>query len=310
MTGDFDVGGDVIVNRGLISGDVTYGLSTYFEAKPNLFDNRGGVVDGTVNMGAASDIFDNRGGSIVGQVNLGDGDDKFIIGSGPQNVDGGEGFDTLDFTRAGAITFALATSEGQIGLPLDSKFSNFEQVLGSLSGVNVIDGDDNGNFIYGGRAGDKLSGAAGIDRLEGEGGNDILLGGAGHDTLEGGAGNDILTGGADADDLEGGAGADTFVFLDTATTGDVIYDFSRAQKDKIDLSAIDANPIPAGNQAFTYIGSGAFTNHAGELHIRTAPGPLGGNATYVEGDTNGNGVADFSFVVIGVIPLVAADFVL
>jgi Ca2+-binding RTX toxin-like protein len=146
--------------------------------------------------------------------------------------------------------------------------------------------------------------------LIGNGGNDILLGDSGTDTLLGGAGNDKLTGGADADKLYGEAGADTFVFLDTVLTLDVIYDFSKAEKDKIDVSAIDANSTLAGNQAFTYIAGAAFSSKAGELRIRNAPGPEDIKSTLFEGDLNGDGTGDFSIVVVGVIPLVATDFVL
>ncbi len=80
----------------------------------------------------------------------------------------------------------------------------------------------------------------------------------------------MLRGGAGKDTLTGGIGGDRFVFAATgdSVTGanaDRITDFSRAQGDRIDLSAIDANTGAAGNQAFTFIGSGAFTHHAGQL---------------------------------------------
>jgi serralysin len=64
------------------------------------------------------------------------------------------------------------------------------------------------------------------------------------------------------------AGADTFVFSalsDSAGASiDVLADFSTAQNDKINLSAIDANSLLAGDQAFSWVGTGAFTNVAGQ----------------------------------------------
>jgi serralysin len=42
----------------------------------------------------------------------------------------------------------------------------------------------------------------------------------------------------------------------------VIADFQ--QGEKVDLSAIDANPEVAGNQAFRWLGSGDFTGRPGE----------------------------------------------
>ena len=66
-----------------------------------------------------------------------------------------------------------------------------------------------------------------------------IIGGAGNDTLTGGAGNDTLYGGTGNDTLTGGLGADTFVFgAEGAANLDKILDFSNAQGDKIDISAL------------------------------------------------------------------------
>ncbi|MFD2450838.1 type I secretion C-terminal target domain-containing protein [Ideonella paludis] len=139
----------------------------------------------------------------------------------------------------------------------------------------------------------------------------MLHGLDGKDTLLGGAGADVLHGGAGVDSLTGGLGADTFLFDlfsdlgNTRTTTDTIADFSQAQGDRIDLSALDANSLLAGDQAFNYLGAGAFTRHAGELRsVATATG------TTIYGDLNGDGVADFLIKVNGNISLVATDFVL
>ncbi len=79
-----------------------------------------------------------------------------------------------------------------------------------------------------------------------------------------------------------------------------------AQGDKIDLSAIDANTGVAGNQAFTFIGSGLYTGVAGQLRaVNTGPG-----VTTVAGDINGDGVSDFHIRLTGNLALVAGDFVL
>ena len=133
---------------------------------------------------------------------------------------------------------------------------------------------------------DKLSGGAGVDKLVGAGGNDYL---------HGGSGNDKLTGGVGADDLWGGSGADTFIFKsikETTVSGvgrDTIFDFSTRQKDKIDLSAIDANTTKGGNQAFSFIGTKAFGGKAGELRYEKAK-----SDTYIHGDVNGDKIADFT----------------
>jgi hypothetical protein len=67
-----------------------------------------------------------------------------------------------------------------------------------------------------------------------------------------------------------------------------------------------ADTAVAGNQAFTFIGSGVFTHHAGELRFAvTSPG-----VTAIAGDVNGDGVSDFHIQLTGTPALVAADFVL
>jgi len=60
-----------------------------------------------------------------------------------------------------------------------------------------------------------------------------------------------------------------------------------------------------GNQTFTFIGTESFRNVAGELRYQE----ISGN-TFVYGDTNGDGVADFMIRLDGGHALVAGDFVL
>ena len=75
--------------------------------------------------------------------------------------------------------------------------------------------------------------------------------------------------------------------------------------DKVDLSAIDANTNFGGNQPFNFLGTGAFTGHPSQLHVVHS-----GAYTYVEGDVNGDSVADFSIQFNGNIAFTASDFVL
>jgi Ca2+-binding RTX toxin-like protein len=142
---------------------------------------------------------------------------------------------------------------------------------------------------------DVLSGKIGRDRLYGGAGSDKLSGNGGNDYLYGGIGNDKLTGGQGADDLWGGSGADTFIFKSIKETTvssagrDTIFDFSINQKDKLDLSAIDARTTKGGNQAFSFIGAKDFDGRAGELRYEKAK-----SDTYIYGDVNGDKVADFT----------------
>jgi Ca2+-binding RTX toxin-like protein len=156
----------------------------------------------------------------------------------------------------------------------------------------------------------RISGAVhlgpGNDSFNGAGGTSgNVFGEAGNDTLKGGAHKDVLTGGLGRDTLRGAAAGDKFMFnavLESVkgVNHDSILDFSHTQHDKIDLHVIDANTVLGGNQAFHFIGSHAFGHHKGELRYA---GHL------LQGDTNGNGVADIE-VHVNAAHLVAGDFIL
>ena len=163
--------------------------------------------------------------------------------------------------------------------------------------------------INGGAGNDKISSLGGNDFVKGGAGNDKLVGGDGDDVLKGGSGNDKLTDGLGIDTLTGNAGVDKFIFsqfvddASLATLG-TITDFKHSQLDKIDLHLIDADSGLANNQAFHFIGNDAgFTNTAGDLRFVAATHTL-------EGDTDGDGTADFAIVLTNINHLVKGDFIL
>jgi serralysin len=136
-------------------------------------------------------------------------------------------------------------------------------------------------------------------------GSDVLVGGAAQDYLFGYGGDDLIIGGGFQDVLAGGEGSDTFRFnkiTDSLVTNrDVIKDFQRGL-DVIDLRRIDADQDgTAGNQAFRFIGSKAFTGKDGDL--RFAGGVL-------SGDVDGDRIADFAIKIGGTKVLSADDFML
>ncbi len=167
------------------------------------------------------------------------------------------------------------------------------------AGHDVIAGRNGNDLILGGIGNDWLVGNNGSDRLTGDAGNDTLKGDSGLDVLTGGAGKDTLTGGASRDIFDFNSKSDSLT-----SARDRITDFQR-RVDDIDLSTIDANSRKGGNQAFKFIGETAFTKTAGELHTREV-----GSKTYVEGDVNGDGRADFAIEVTGTADLVKSDFIL
>ncbi len=149
-------------------------------------------------------------------------------------------------------------------------------------------------------------------------GNDLIKGGRYDDILEGFGGNDTLVGGRGMDILKGGKGADTFVFNSISesrgSSTDLIADFSRSQRDRIDLHKIDANTSAKGNQAFTFIGTAEFSHKAGELRysVDTREDDWGNTIyqSHVEADVNGDGAADFGFTLDKVSSLSKGYFLL
>jgi Ca2+-binding RTX toxin-like protein len=137
-----------------------------------------------------------------------------------------------------------------------------------------------------------------------------LFGGAAADTLKGGGQADLLFGNLGVDTLTGGAGADAFRYQSTAESMagsmDQILDFTPGT-DKIELDKIDANVAAAGDQAFSWIGSSAFSNVAGQLRAVQS-----GGSWLLQGDTNGDGTADLivSLTLQGATPLSGSDFIL
>ncbi len=226
-----------------------------------------------------------------------------IKGNGSNNViDGKGGADTM-FGQGGDDTYFVdnvgdraieSANAGKDTVMASVSFTlgeNVDQLV--LTGSGAINGTGNtgANYIGGNDAANTLNGAAG---------NDILRGNGGADSLVGGAGSDMLT---------GGAGADRFVFASIAeSTVDVkgrdqILDFSHAEGDRIDLSKIDANSSDAGEGAFKLVT--AFDGYHGALTITAKGGDW-----LVQGDLNGDNLADFSILVTSATALVAADFVM
>ncbi|OYU35343.1 calcium-binding protein [Novosphingobium sp. PASSN1] len=238
---------------------------------------------------------------------------------------GGGGGDTYRVDNAGDMVYETVTVASSVDAGgLDTVLSSVTYSLEpngrqfvenlTLTGTAAIDATGNSlaNLLRGNGANNVLSGNGGADTLMGYGGDDRLLGGPGRDTLTGGSGNDVLNPGSGIDTLSGGAGADWFVFNDTAildgktkSAADSIADFSHAEKDRIDLRAVDANALVSGDQAFAYRGTAAFTHHAGELRIEASAA-----GTFLAGDQNGDGSADFYIRLTPGITLIAADFLL
>jgi Ca2+-binding RTX toxin-like protein len=191
----------------------------------------GSKLNDVITGNAGNNILIGLGGD--DELNGGDGNDILNGGAGADRLNGGAGIDTADFSGTGSgVRVNLVQGTATIGQVTDT-LGSIENIIGS-SYSDIVAGDRQNN------------------RLEGLGGDDMIVAGPGDDVLIGGGGKDTMY---------GDPGADSFVFqnlsdmVSTGSSPDLIRIFENGQ-DKIDLSAIDADPNLADHQPLSYFGIG------------------------------------------------------
>jgi Ca2+-binding RTX toxin-like protein len=148
-----------------------------------------------------------------------------------------------------------------------------------------------------------------IENARGGAGDDSLRGDAGVNDFRGAEGDDRLEGRGGADLLRGGSGRDAFAyeeFVDSAEGSgiDKIFDFSRQQKDRIDLSVLDADQAHGGDQTFEFRGKAGFDG-AGEVrYVKT------GGDTLVHVNADADAAPEMTIRLDDGVDLKASDFVL
>lgn len=268
----------------------------------------------------------------------GNGDDSISLNANNSNsfVYGGADTDTLSvsgtITVAGLLQFEALNLVAGANLVLSSTHFQGFDFFSTLSGdgtitVNLALGSQSinarGMSVTGGSTiAFAVNGTTGVDlikialgasgTLNGNSGIDQLIGGDLIDIINGGADGDKIRGGGGGDFLSGGSGTDVFKYREITDAGiglnqDTISDFV-AGTDRLNFGRIDANASIAGDQAFAYVGTGAFSG-GGVASIRWVD--LGADLR-VEVDVDGNGTADMHVLLqgAGAQTLTVADFVL
>jgi Ca2+-binding RTX toxin-like protein len=286
----------------------------------------GGVGNDILNGGLGADM-------LIG----GAGHDTYHVDNvGDQVIDTGGGNDhvhaSIDYVLGTDLEYLTLT-----GTAVSATGNAKNNLLYGNAGNNVIDGLLGADFMVGGLGNDIYYVENGSDQITEHlnQGTDTVMSSVHHalrgnienltligtnavsatgnelaNVITGNSAANAIRGGLGADTLSGGGGNDTFVYRatneSTSASKDQITGFNAG--DKINLSVIDAiSSTTANNDAFTFVGSNAFSNTAGELRAAES-----GGVWTIEADVNGDGLAD---LVIGVTTeggymIGAADFIL
>jgi len=216
---------------------LTAGTGYDGEAQGDTYSNIEGVI-GTV---YSDNIAGNASYNIL---KLGAGDDTSWATAGGDLIDGGDGYDTVQFDLSSAgVVVNLLTGVNSGGYAQGITLNNIEGIIGSVYADNIT-GDAGNNHIEGYLGTDTLDGSDGIDNLSyyystsgvtinlstgsASGGdaqgdvfsnfenligsntaNDTLTGNSSVNTIWGYGGNDTIYGLGGNDILDGGIGADT-----------------------------------------------------------------------------------------------------
>jgi Ca2+-binding RTX toxin-like protein len=182
------------------------------------------------------------GGPDVDALYAGPGEDQLIAGRGndqlfdgkdggavePDVLDGGPGYDGVDYTRrTRGVRLDLSDPSFPSGEPGEGdslvgiekarsgpgddvvRGSSAGDLIDTGSGADVIRGGPGNDDLYGGRGGDRMYGDAGADMLDASAGDDTLVGGCGGDNMYGASGDDrLFARDGRRDSVGGGSGVD------------------------------------------------------------------------------------------------------
>ena len=244
-------------------------------------------VSGTGVLRGTGTIFSDvtlAGGSLEGSLTFGGGLD--VTGTTAVNAD-------LTFNNL-ANTLDLA-NQAQVNGRVYMKGGDDNLTVGDTAGINgnVLTGSGDDNVTATGSLSGFVRLGNGNDTFDSTGSTEAR-------TVIAGQGDDTMT---------GGAGADLFIFTEiedlwNGGAREVITDFTQGE-DRLRMRGIDADITTGGDQNFDFVGDADFSGTAGELRSIISDG-----RTFISGDVDGDGMADFQLILDGEITLLGSDIIL
>ena len=291
------VGTDRIDYRG-----ATVGVTVTFSA---TVVGTGSVAnDGFGNAETFTGIEQIRGSDFNDILTGGIGDQFFVTTQGTDSVDGGVGYDTVNYNG----------SFGPDSVVIDLGNST---AIGTWGATTFTDTLTNIEEVRGTAGNDSVTGSAGNDTLQGEGGDDTLNGQGGNDTLDGGVGQDTVS----YSDATEGVTVDlniqdgfTAQFVSASSGSDILLNIE-------DVTGSDFNDTLTGNASANVLegGLGADTLAGGlgaDIFRYTSAtdsglGALGDIITDFDAGTNGTAVdhIDLSAFAVGTFSFLGAETV-
>ena len=222
--------------------------------------------------------------TLVGDV----GSDTLVGGDGGDVLIGGAGDDIFYGNTASLVGADVDTlSYDAVARPVTFNLGNTAAQNTGGAGTDRAPNASIENVI-GGSASDTLTGTSGANGLAGGSGRDALNGLGGSDRIIGGPDGDVIDCG-----VESSNAVDTVVLQSVndspvgATERDVLTNCKPG--DLVDVSAVDANSVLSGDQAFIFNSTAARANSLWYL--------TSGTDIILRGDVNGNTTSDFEILI-------------